>query len=303
MKNTPFFLIAAIAALTITRLNAEGWSVYYLNPPGSQGSTISDTAAWQQAGSAKFGTDHAVIWQYGLDARLYYDLHPANAASSYVNATTGGQQVGSVRFAGLPDHACLWKGTPESFTDLHPAGSKGLSYVSSTSGIEQAGFATFDTIIRRPRRNIAGPPVFDIVNLGPNSHAGIWSLSADSFIDLQPETVGLEFVKSSGINSTTGEQQGGYVTLESGEVHAGIWAGSSNSFIDLHPPGASSSTVNSTTGSQQAGNVFTGVNLHAAVWSGSAASFVDFNPTNATDSNILQTIGLEKVGRFAVSSG
>lgn len=224
-------------------------SLVMLGPTGSGSSSVSDTSGNQQAGSAWFqNTQHAGYWS-GTRAS-WVDLHPPGASQSSASATDGSQQGGSVN-----SHAALWSGTAASWIDLHPPGAT-TSEISAMANGEQAGRAEF------PASSVPGFPT-------PNqTHAGIWSGSVDSWIDLHPASA-----EWSEIRDTSGSQQVGTV-----DSRATLWSGTAASAVSLHPEGASSSTALGTIDVFQCGGVALGSGgTHAGIWTGTADSWFDLD--------------------------
>jgi hypothetical protein len=128
-------------------------------------------------------------------------------------------------------------------------------------------------------------------------HAGIWTGTAASFVNLHPTGASYSLV-----SATDGVTQGGY-GIFGGITHAGIWHGTAGSFIDIHPAGASSSSVSSLSGAYQAGSAYFSGIPRAALWNGTAASFIDlhallppgYSESNAngvwTNGEIIQVVG------------
>jgi hypothetical protein len=83
---------------------------------------------------------------------------------SDIRGMVPGQQVGYAFPQTGSEHAALWRGTPESFVDLNPAGA-GLSELRATCGSAQAGYA-------------------NLVGLGVT--AGFWFGTPESFVPLAP---------------------------------------------------------------------------------------------------------------------
>ena len=229
---------------------ADSW--VDLQPGGASASSANATNGRQQAGSADFGALHAGIWSGTADS--WVDLHPAGARYSEARATTGGQQAG---FACFDDgwHAGIWSGTAASWVDLHPvgawqselfgtdgsrqvgevndraaiwSGSAGswvdlhpdgalYSVARAIAGGQQAGGAIFETLVGDP-----GDPWYAEV-----WHAGIWSGTADSWVDLHPAEAWESWAVA-----TTGRHQAGSATVTG--AHAGIWEGTKESWLDLH---------------------------------------------------------------------
>jgi hypothetical protein len=76
-------------------------------------------------------------------------------------------------------------------------------------------------------------------------HAGLWSGTAASFLDLNPLGA-----SQSGALGISGSQQAGYADI-GGATHAGLWSGTAASFVDLH------SILGSTYSSSSASGIYT----------------------------------------------
>ncbi|MEQ1821527.1 MAG: hypothetical protein ABL949_03370 [Fimbriimonadaceae bacterium] len=202
-------------------------------------------------------------------------LHPAGTSDSeargaYFEDSPGlFGQAGFVRVGGRK-HAALWKGTANSWQDIHPAGFPNLESEVLTSIYMGA---------------IAG-------RLG--NHAYVWPFLNSAGQDLNPLGV-----MESAIHTFDGFMQGGYIRMPDG-YHAALWRGSRESCVDLHPYGSGfqHSIVKSMSfGGTQVGNVYNitpdGVRMHACQWLNSAFTWTDLNPPGASDSFISQ---LGKVG-------
>jgi len=154
--------------------------------------------------------------------------------------------------------------------DVHPAGSTS-SRLTSTTGMRQGGVSS--------------------------GHAGLWSGTAASFVDLQP--LGVDSTYLYGMNAA---QQVGY-SVSGANLHAFLTNGSAASFVDLHPAGYASSYAYATDGATQAGYANTATESHAAIWTGTAASFVDLSPSGTTASQIMAAGGGQQGGRVVVPGG
>ncbi len=67
-------------------------------------------------------------------------MNPPGSTYSRIQGMAGDVQVGRGLFDGL-NHACLWKGTPESFVDMHPSVAYD-SGLNDTTGRYHAGYIT-----------------------------------------------------------------------------------------------------------------------------------------------------------------
>jgi len=88
---------------------------------------------------------------------------------------------------------------------MNPAGAT-FSTIYATTGARQGGNAT----------------------IGGNSHAGLWSGTAASFLDIHPSGA-----SQSSVKGMMGQWQVGQATF-GGKDHAGIWNGKAATFVDLH---------------------------------------------------------------------
>ena len=145
-------------------------------------------------------------------------------------------------------------------TNLHPAGSLSSGANATANGL-QGGIST--------------------------GHAGIWSGTAASWVDLHP-TVAINTAISSTINGMSNGQQVGSVTLtdafgEQTAFHAALWSGTAASYVDLSPVSSihpdNTSAALAVHNGQQVGYTRFGSTENAALWSGTAASLVNLQPT------------------------
>ncbi len=156
-------------------------------------------------------------------------------------------------------------------TILNPAGA-GNSWAFGGNGTQQVGVAV----------------------IGSDEHAGLWSGSAASWVDLNPAGS-----QSSRAEATSGTQQCG-----SADGHAGLWSGTAASWFDLNPAGATSSVASGISGTRQAGYAYLPADpyhSHAGMWNSTGASWVDLNPTAAPFSYVYGVSGAQVVGTVAIS--
>src|SRR5207302_1700490 len=109
-------------------------------------------------------------------AASWVDLNPSSTSTSVAYGVDGNQQVGSVTPVLGRDHghASLWTGTAASWVDLEPAPAPGVfdivvSVANAVQGGQQVGTITY---------NVVGSLV---------DHAGYWSGTAKSWVDLHPD--------------------------------------------------------------------------------------------------------------------
>lgn len=114
------------------RWNGTPESFVDLHPAaGWPDSVAADTAGDQQAGwfGEESVANYACIWSG--TAESFVNLHPDGASKSIANATTGTRQAGHAQFDGQW-HAGTWRGTPETWVDLHALLPS--DYTSSVTG-------------------------------------------------------------------------------------------------------------------------------------------------------------------------
>jgi hypothetical protein len=150
-----------------------------LNPPHSvaEGAIGSSPISYQYglAIVGPFASTHAVVWSGTAQSAV--DIHPSGLPGETYgyggSTTTGGfQVVGKKSLAGR-DSAVLWSGnSPQnlSFTDLHPAGAyESVAYGAGPglNGVAQQVGTSEATSVSQ-------------------SHAALWTGSAQSLVDLNP---------------------------------------------------------------------------------------------------------------------
>ena len=165
-------------------------------------------------------------------------------------------------------------------TDLNPVGATN-SAATGMSAVQQVGSAGFPTA--------AGLT---------ETHAVLWSGSADSVVDL-------------GIGSISAVADGQQVGTANNQ--AALWSGSAASLVNLNPDLWTQSVANGIATGQQVGIATrsvlcgekkgacsggTSFSMHPFMWSGSAASAVDLTPFGIGfgAGNALDTDGLQQVG-------
>jgi hypothetical protein len=190
-----------------------------INPEAASSSEIWDLMGPQQVGHAVInGTYHASLWEN--TAQSWVDLHPPGAVNSLVFALDGNQQVGQVTINGL-GRASLWTGTAANWVDLTPPTTPNtfpieVSVANAVHGGQQGGTVTF--------------LVFD----SSVDHAGYWSGTAESWVDLNPDPTNL-FTESQVWGVFGGYQVGQADTQFNGDgsAHAAFWHGTPESWVDL----------------------------------------------------------------------
>jgi hypothetical protein len=146
---------------------------------------------------------------------------------------------------------------------LNPPGATESSALGVNAGM-QAGWARF--------------------GIGTLGHAGIWSGTAGSFVDLHPSIA----TYGSVARDTDAGQQVGDILDAYWIGRASLWTGSAASWVDLSPVGTWDSVAYAVNAGLQVGTAVTplptggGVN-HAILWYGSAASAVDLHAFLSSD--------------------
>ncbi len=162
---------------------------------------------------------HALVWASTPESAL--DLNPTNLAGtwveSYALATNGTQQVGYGEHDFGDYHALMWSGAANTAVDLHPTNITGYiesqaNGISST-GSHQVGYG-------------------DGTATSGNSHALLWSGSANSAVDLHP-TLLTGFSESFAMACNDTIQAGFGKFTASNSNHAMAWIGTADSAMDL----------------------------------------------------------------------
>lgn len=211
---------------------------------------------------------------------------PDGKAWSVAHGVFGGNIVGEAEFEGKV-RPVLWVSSSSSWADLTPPNAVGtLAVARAVYGSQQVGSAEI--------------PIDE--NGGASVHAGRWSGSAESWVDLNPS--GPNVRGSEGLSLTI-DQQVGVVIIENDQEpglhwHASLWSGTPGSWIDLHPEGATDSVARGVSNGHQVGDVAFADTTHAALWHGSAATWTDLNPPTATSSWATGIWADEQVGQAIV---
>lgn len=192
-----------------------------LHPAGTYLSEALGVRGTQQVGYVVLETAishvyHASLWS-GTGAS-WVDLLPAGATNSFAYGVDGSQQVGQATPFNSHGHASLWTGTAASWVDLEPPPAPGalpiaVSVANAVQGGQQAGTLTY----RLPDRTLV-------------DHAGYWSGTAASWVDLTPDPTNLFAISRA--NGVFGGYQVGQVETSTG-THAAIWHGTPDSWVDL----------------------------------------------------------------------
>ena len=258
---------------------ADSW--VDLNPAGASFSgalgIASGPGGIQQVGYAFVaGKHHASLWSGS--AASWVDLNPASATESHAYAVGGGQQVGKVILVGGCTHASLWSGSAESWVSLNPPFGTCYSIALGVSDGQQVGwvnhggseFASLwsgsaeSWVSLHPAEAIYVSHAFGVCSfeegggqqvgrafvadavMGASFHAGLWSGSAESWVDLHP--AGATWSEAVGVCCVGGVAQQVGKAVVNGKDHASLWCGTAESWVDLHafvPAGFDSSVATS----------------------------------------------------------
>lgn len=161
------------------------------------------------------GSSHAMLWNAATGTAV--DL----GKDDTVYGVGGGVQVGTTTGSKGPN-AAMWRGTSNSYIDLHVAGNDS-SVASDTNGAIQVGYVGIDVRVR----NEARPRDIRFYS------AGYWSGSASSFVYL-PTVYRHSFALA-----VMGDTIVGYGNTTDAigtpkESHAVAWVGATHEYVDLH---------------------------------------------------------------------
>jgi hypothetical protein len=296
--------------------NADGYQfieLYDFRPPaGFNTFGFRNAYGGQVAGSGSSpstgNNDHALLWSGPPESVV--DLNPNGFGVSETHATNGSQQVG---YAG--SDAALWSDTAASFVNLNPAGFSS-SAAWGINGNYQAGDGTISgqQVALQWNGTAAsainlgsGPTGFSAAiayatdgsqqvgdGLGTatsnNNHALLWSSTAASVVDLNPDGYG-----QSDAYGVSGNQQAGYGFI-GGAPHALLWYGSAGSFVDLNPAGFTSSVAWDTDGSAQVGTGGNANGSFALLWTGSAATAINLGALLPSNFSQSQAFSIDSQG-------
>jgi hypothetical protein len=201
-------------ALVWTRTSDEGVSGVELHPEGWEKSATSACGDGQQVGYGyvKFAKDpsKALLWSGSRESMVVL-TGPDPSFDASANGVAQGIQVG--RYGGsIRQRACLWRGSSDSYAELHPNATELI-------GSEALGIGD-------------GQQVGHVWGEDSRQMAAVWSGSPDSYVNLAPEG----FVRSTAWRCGRGFQVGWATQKERGmSAHAMLWggAGAADDFIDL----------------------------------------------------------------------
>lgn len=292
------------------------YQVINLTPPGSTFAIATGVSGNEVVGYASMAgyADAAALWTNGNPNPV--DLAPAGSLESNGLALVPGTQVGQVEIS-QATVAALWHGTSASFVNLSVPGYND-TVAAAISGSQIVGSASADA---GPFKGILWNSVggtYVPTNLTPNGyaaaqltgvengvqvgtvtdssgtrHAGLWTGSAASFVDLSPAGYTDSFVYGIGGGQIVGSATG---PAADGSEHAILWTGpSATSFVDLNGPGLSSSRAEAAGDGMQVGSgagTETGEQSHAIVWMSSPDNYVDLQQFLPASEGYIDSIAL-----------
>lgn len=182
-----------------------------LHPQGWQKSIALACGGSQQVGYGyqKFAKDprRALLWS-GSPESMIVLTGPDPLRETIANAVADGIQAGNVSLGGPSVHACLWRGSSETFEDLHPARMLASEVLGVGDG-QQVG-STGDDEFR--------------------TFAALWTGRARSHVNLGPEA----YKQSRACACALGFQVGWMAKLDRGMLtRAVVWGGSAEQLLDL----------------------------------------------------------------------
>ena len=160
-------------------------------------------------------------------------------------------------------HNLVPAGTEGSFAaDVHNGQIVGGVYMTNTSGFD---------------------------NFSPR--AGLWTVSADSWVNLHPFPEPPNGIASSSASAVHNGQQVGRASAGFAQPrHASRWNGDAASWMDITSTNPPVTSIEDLDGSQMVANASVVINsvprIHAAVWTASNGSWVDLHPTGGTESRV-----------------
>jgi hypothetical protein len=256
-----------------------------LTPAGATNATAVGLSGAQQFGNAGFPSN---VTPGTIENHAVLWSGGADAFTDLgvgtANGVGDGQQVGYSSF----NHAALWSGTPESFVDLNPTGWN-TSAASGVGGGQQVGTANRQQVCGE-KKGGCGSGTYTVMQ------PFLWSGSAASAVNLTPFNLGLGGGQAYG---TDGVQQVGVGRQVVGlgaysQPFAVLWSGTADSAVGLNPAGSTESAAYAVAGGQQVGYIYSF--HHAALWTGSAASAVDLHSAVYTSSEAHATNGVQQAG-------
>jgi hypothetical protein len=183
-----------------------------LHPEGWQKSFARACGDGEQVGYGyvKFVKDpsKALLWSGSRESMIVL-TGPDPSVDASASGVAQGIQVG--KFGGsIRQRACLWRGSSESYVDMHPS-------TAELMGSEALGIGD-------------GQQVGHVWGEDSLQMAAVWSGSPDSYLNLAPHG----FVRSTAWRCSRGFQVGWAALNDRGmSAHAILWGGSADDYVDL----------------------------------------------------------------------
>ncbi len=305
MRQVRSMVISGTGIALLSQAAVAQWTAINLHPDGATESRGWGLAGGLQVGMATFdvATNQFRAGTWTGSSASWQNLHPSGTGTLWSEGLGIGESTGAPVIAGYTrlqpsEHASLWDAVTGVWTDLHPSGTGLASRLQGTDGVQHVGHVFFIVngfgVTRATLWTSGGVVDLDPVgstsseassvfagkqagmaNIAAAVHAGMWSGSANSWVDLHP--VG-QFVSISRALAIHTGQQVGWAMKGTGP-RASLWTGSAGSWVDLTPPNASHAMARGVYQGLQVGVVFTGSpgKEHAALWHGTPESWEDLN--------------------------
>ena len=238
-----------------------------LNPAGFDFSIAADTDGLRQVGTAyRPNVPSAIIRVAALWSGTAGSFVPLCAlpycGNSVAYSVAGDQQVGFTDNSTMCTphctpfpvlHAALWRGTPQSYVDLHPVGiGCERSFAFDTDGTQQVGYGTFP-------------------GSSHDTRALLWFGTSGSLIDLSPAAFQISQANAvrNGVQAGYGQN---YIFGGISPPTALVWRGSAASVVALGP-----GVIEDTNGSTHVGTQGEGPSNHAFRWDGDTGEGFDLH--------------------------
>ena len=265
-----------------TRWAGSAASAQNLTPGGSQGGNILDFAGdklvgwWWEPLQCYVGGQWLTCYYrracwWNLNGTFHqtsysgfeYTLMSATDGVSIVGSASSDDASGNVYTRGV-----IWQPPTHEFAfSIHPLGYND-SNLTAVDGDDQYGNAYLPFAVL---------------------HAGKWSGTAGSFVDMHPEG----YSNSSIVDASDGQQVG--VVNQWSTPHAVMWTGTPGSLMDLNPPGAAGSTATACEGGLQIGSADfnDGLGARPGIWAGRADTFVDLSGVKPAGYSSFSLVGID----------
>jgi hypothetical protein len=260
-------------SLSPTDLQPSGWN--YSRADDTDG-TRQVGAVWSPTVPSSYGI-FAALWSGTAQSFVPLCSYPY-CGNSEAFAIGGDQQVGytddsfTCGECGITRiiHAALWRGSPQSYVDLHPnpTNTDDESRAFDTDGVQQVGYKYFAGS-SRPYRAL------------------LWSGTPQSAVDLSPANFAVTFAYAvkNGVQVGTGQNYDqGTLTMP----RSLVWRGTAQSVVDL-----GFGVPRDTNGAQHVGTAPVGYSNHAFRWDGTTGTGADLH--NLLPAGVYVNSGAEEI--------